>query len=116
MGADTLTLDELLALGRVEVDEEVEELAGGRLRAEPLARLCVVDDSFEADLLRGALLNDGIPCLVENYRETALDGIFQLSRGWGALIVPDAEFERAKALVAEVRPSLRDETPPRPRR
>lgn len=110
--ADTLTLDELVALGRVEVDEEWEQLAGAELRADPLARVCVVDDGFEADLLRGALQSEGIPCLVENYREIALDGLFQLTRGWGALIVPLAHFERAQALVAEVRPSLRDGTPP----
>lgn len=111
--ADTLTLDELVALGRVEVDEEWEQLAGAELRADPLARVCVVDDGFEADLLRGALLSDGIPCLVETYRETALDGLFQLTRGWGALIVPLSDFDRARALVAEVRPGLRAGEPPR---
>ncbi len=104
--AETLTLDDLVALGRVEVDEEWEQLAG-TARVPDLARVCIVDDGFEADLLRGALLSEGIPCLVENYREIALDGLFQLTRGWGALIVPLTEFDRAKALVAEVRPGLR---------
>jgi len=114
MSNDTMTMDELVALGRVEPDEEWEQLAGAYGRDEPLARVCVVDDGFEADLLRGALQAEGIPCLVENYREIALDGLFQLTRGWGALIVPLPLFERAQLVVAEVRLGLRASEPADP--
>jgi len=100
----SVTLDELVALGRVEVDEGSEEF--GSLRTEPLARVCVVNDPFEADLLRGALLAEGIPCLVESYRDAALDGLFQLTRGWGSLIVTIGDVDRASAVVADVRPGL----------
>jgi hypothetical protein len=112
MAAGTITIAELVALGRVQPDEEWEQLAGARGGSEPLARVCVIEDGFEADLLRGALLAEGIPCLVENYREIALDGLFQLTRGWGALIVPLPHFERARDLIAEVRPGLREALPP----
>ena len=101
-----LTLEDLVSLGAIE--GETEELALGPLAAGPLARVCVADNPFEAELLRGALEAEGIPTLVECYREIAYDGLFQAARGWGGLVVREADAERAAALIDELRPGLGD--------
>ena len=102
--ARTLNLRDLLALGGLEA--EADELTRGPLATGPLARICTVENRFEADLLRGALEAEGIPALVESYADIAMDGLFQLTRGWGGLIVREVDAERAAALVDELRPGL----------
>jgi hypothetical protein len=59
---------------------------------------------FEGQRAESILGEAGIPCQVVSYRDTALDGLFQFTRGWGEVRVPEAEVGRAEQLLAEQLP------------
>jgi hypothetical protein len=54
---------------------------------------------FEADLLMDALERDGIPALLRSFEETPYDGLFVMQRGWGQILVPGDQVERAKQII-----------------
>lgn len=88
------------------VDDLLDELAGGPLEGTPLARVTSLDNEFEAEVLRNALDDNGIPCLIQSNRETAFDGLFIPQRSWGALITRFDQAEAALRIVQEVRASF----------
>jgi hypothetical protein len=66
---------------------------------------CVVhvpESRFEADILCDALQREGIVAACRRHEETAYDGIFVPQRGWGAILVPLLQRERAEEIVREV--------------
>lgn len=65
----------------------------------PLARVHVMENQIEAMVLHDVLGAAGIPHTIESYRDTAYDGLFQATRGWGAVITRDEDARRAKALI-----------------
>ena len=70
-----------------------------------MKRIAVVENKFEADLISDALLREGIRCIVRSYEDTAYDGIFVLQKGWGAILVPEEDEERASQIIEELRRS-----------
>lgn len=85
-------------------------LTDQELEGKGLVRLCVVENQFEAQLIRGELDDDRIPNSIETYHETALDGLFTLSRGWGAILVRQEDMEKAQAIAEAVRASYAEKS------
>ena len=85
------------------VDDLLDELAGGPLDGVPLARVTSLDNEFEAEMLRNALDDNEIPCLIQSFRETAFDGLFIPQRSWGTLITREDQAEAALKIVQELR-------------
>jgi hypothetical protein len=48
----------------------------------------ILKDEMEANLLDSILNEKMIPHLVRSYHDSALDGLFQMSKGWGVLLAP----------------------------
>lgn len=67
----------------------------------------MVENRFEADLIRDALTREGISCLVRSYEDTAYDGIYVLQKGWGEILVPEEDEARAEEVLRELRRSWR---------
>lgn len=65
----------------------------------PLARVHVLNNEFEAMVLHDVLANEGLVHTIESYRDTALDGLFQATRGWGAVITREEDVDEARALI-----------------
>lgn len=74
-----------------------------------LVRVHTLESRFEADLLVDALRQEGVPVLVRCYEETAYDGLFVTQMGWGALLVPAADQEKATDLIQRVLTSVEQE-------
>ncbi|MCJ7664631.1 MAG: DUF2007 domain-containing protein [Desulfobacterales bacterium] len=77
------------------------------MRGENFKKVTVAENSFEADLITQTLQQEGIPCLIRSYHDTAYDGIFIPQKGWGAIMVPEELEEKAVAIIAEVRQGLK---------
>jgi hypothetical protein len=84
-------------------------LQKGRLcmKGENLKKITVAENKFEADLIAQTLQEEGIPCMIRSYHDTAYDGIFIPQKGWAAVMVPEEQEGRASAIIAELRQGLK---------
>ena len=71
---------------------------------EDYKKIAVLDDEFEAGLLDSVLSEREIPHRMRSYYDTALDGLFQVQKGWGYVAAP----ERYEAEVTEILADLRE--------
>ena len=63
----------------------------------------ILESPFEAEMLKDALDDAGIPFIIKPHRETAYSGIFIDQKGWGSLHTPKAHHEASKAILTELR-------------
>jgi hypothetical protein len=68
-----------------------------------LQRIAVLENEIEAQLLRAELAQREIPHLIISYDDSAWDGLFQFSQGWGHVEAPP-EF---KGQILEILIDLR---------
>ncbi len=61
---------------------------------------------FEADIIVGALQDEGIPVHLRVHEEIAYDGIFIPQMGWGSILVPEEMVERAREIVSSLKRSF----------
>lgn len=66
-------------------------------------RAAYLDNSFEADLLRQALQQEGIPALIQSNESNAYGELFQSQQGWGAVYADRAQHEKICAILQEIR-------------
>ena len=52
------------------------------------AKIAVLDNEVQALLLDSALTEQDIPHLIVSYHDSAFDGLFTLTRGWGHVEAP----------------------------
>ena len=71
-----------------------------------MIRLVTLENRFEADLITSALTDEGIPHVVKPFHDTAYDGLFETTKGFGLLLVEEVDRERAQAVVDDVRSSV----------
>jgi len=64
-------------------------------------RVHVLENQFEADQLTHALREEGISVWIKEYKDTAYDGIYVATKGWGALYVPEPDQGRAETIIEE---------------
>lgn len=67
----------------------------------------VPENRFEADIITQALDREGIPVVCRAHEETAYDGLFIPQRGWGSILVPTAQKERALEIIRDVMKTYR---------
>jgi len=79
-----------------------EEAQREALSREEFVPVKVAENAFEADRVREALEQEGIPVLVRTFQDTAYDGIFVSQKGWGYVEVPESQKARAEQIVSEV--------------
>ena len=65
-------------------------------------KIAVVENRFEADLVKDALEKEGIPCVIRSYEDTAYDGLYVMQKGWGAILVSAEDEGRARAVIQEL--------------
>lgn len=51
-------------------------------------RILLLENEIEARLMDSVLNDRGIPHMITSYYDTAYDGLFQATRGWGRLDAP----------------------------
>ena len=71
-------------------------------RDETLCHVQVAENRFQADIILKALEREGIAAMCRCHEEVAYDGIFVPQRGWGAILVPLTERDRAMEIIREI--------------
>jgi predicted amidophosphoribosyltransferase len=84
---------------RLRKDEERRSME--TLRKADFVSVMIARNAFEADRLKVALEEEGIPVLIRTFLDTAYDGIYVAQKGWGRVEVPITEKERAERIVED---------------
>jgi hypothetical protein len=72
---------------------------------EEYVRICTLEHEIEARLLAGVLDEQAIPYRLQSYHDTAYDGLFQASQGWGALYSLPCHRDIIIQFLSEIRQS-----------
>ena len=81
------------------------------MKDERFKKITVAENQFEADLITQTLADEGIPCLIRSYHDTAYDGLFITQKGWAAVMVPEASAPKADAIITELRQGIKPPPP-----
>lgn len=65
-------------------------------------KIVTLDNEVQAQIAGAILAERGIPHVVRSYHDSAMDGIFQLSRGWGHIEAAPEHREEILTVVGDV--------------
>jgi hypothetical protein len=65
---------------------------------EKTVKIVVLDNEVQARVLESMLKEQGIPHLIRSYHDSAYDGLFQMSKGWGCVEAP----EKFKSIIINI--------------
>lgn len=89
-------------------DQPADAQDNGRLVSAEVSvqyeKIAVLDNEVQAEALDALLIEIGIPHEMKSYRDSAMDGLYQATRGWGHV---EAPLEHAEA-VRQALKSLTD--------
>lgn len=80
-------------------------------RAEDRAhweKVAAVDNEAEAERLDVELNNQNIPHVMRSYHDSALDGIYQFSQGWGEVEAPNERKAEVLSILNDIRAAERE--------
>jgi len=66
-------------------------------------KIAVLENDVEAQFVASVLEDRAIPHVLQSYRDTAYDGLFQTQRGWGQVNAPLSYREEILEIVTEAR-------------
>jgi len=69
---------------------------------EQFAKVLVLRNEVEAQLIDQALTEQGIPHLIRSYHDSAYDGLFQTQKGWGHVEAPPECKDEIRAIYEEL--------------
>lgn len=69
---------------------------------EDLERIAGLDDPLQGNLLESILNEQGIPHIVQSFHDSALDGMFQIQKGWGCVMAPPEHRDAILAIIDEM--------------
>ena len=70
---------------------------------DEFTRIATLDNQVEAALLDAALTEQNIPHIVRTYHDAALDGLFQIQKGWGCIEAATSQ----KAVILDILEDIR---------
>lgn len=70
---------------------------------ERLEKVAVLDNEVQAELMDGVLSGRDIPHIMQTYHDSALDGLYQMGKGWGVILAPASFREEILAALADIR-------------
>ena len=53
-------------------------------------KVTILENTIEAQLIESILSEKKIPHRIRSFHDTAYDGLFQMQKGWGELLAPEA--------------------------
>jgi hypothetical protein len=71
--------------------------------AERFEKAAVLDNEVQAELMDAVLSERKIPHIMQSYHDSALDGLFQIGKGWGVILAPESSKAEIVAALAEIR-------------
>jgi len=91
-----------LSLEELKVLFGFTEREAAAFSGQPLSRVWTVENPVQGDFLVGILAQEAIPAIYQSYRDSAYDGIFIPSRGFGTIITRDHHGQRALTVIEAV--------------
>lgn len=70
---------------------------------DELKKIAVLDNMVEAQLLDSILTERDIPHVMKTYHDSACDGLFQASMGWGHVEAPETRQAEILGIIEELR-------------
>jgi hypothetical protein len=68
-------------------------------------KVAVLDNAFEASLVEQIMTDQQIPYIIKSYEDEVYGTLFQLTRGWAAILAPKSYKEQVMTIVQDVRAS-----------
>lgn len=65
-------------------------------------RILTLENQFEAQRIREVLDREGIPHIIRSYQGSAFDGLYQETKGWGAVLADEEYKERIIELYKQL--------------
>ena len=66
-------------------------------------KIAVLENQFEAQLLSSILAERDIPHQLRSYHDTAYNGLFQATKGWGAVYASELYKKEITEILDEIR-------------
>jgi hypothetical protein len=73
-----------------EITERFEKIAG-------------LDNEVQAELMDAVLTERKVPHIMQSYHDSALDGLFQAGKGWGAILAPESSRQEILTALEDIR-------------
>jgi len=70
----------------------------------------VANNPFEAERIKEALEEEGIPVLLRTFEDTAYDGIYVAQKGWGYVEVPKNDKPVAEQVIQDLKTIFKEES------
>ena len=70
---------------------------------DKLEKIAILDNEVQAELVDSVLSERGIPHLMRSYHDSALDGIYQVSEGWGHVEAPPSFENEILAVIEDIK-------------
>jgi hypothetical protein len=71
--------------------------------AERFEKAVVLDNEVQAELMDEVLSERKIPHIMQSYHDSALDGLYQMGKGWGVILAPTSFKEEILTALADIR-------------
>jgi hypothetical protein len=65
-------------------------------------KIVVLQNALEARLMESVLKDRRIPHRIRSYHDSALDGLFQVTKGWGHVEAPKEYEDQIKAIHSDL--------------
>ena len=69
---------------------------------ERLKKVAVLQNQHEAKLIDDLLTERDIPHQIKSYHDSALDGLFQVTKGWGHVEAPEEYKDEIKTILKDL--------------
>lgn len=66
-------------------------------------KIAVLDNMVEAQILDSMLNEQEIPHMMKTYHDSAYNGLFQMSKGWGHVEAPEEHKKEILAILENLR-------------
>lgn len=75
---------------------------------EIFVKVWTVENQFEADIIKDALEHEKITVMVRSFHDTSFDGIYMAGKGWGVIMVPEDQKDKAMEIIEALKKSGTD--------
>jgi hypothetical protein len=71
--------------------------------AERFEKAAVLDNEVQAELMDAVLSDRNIPHIMQSYYDSALNGLFQMGKGWGVILAPASFKEEIVTALEDIK-------------
>ena len=69
---------------------------------ETFVKILMLDNEIDANLMKEELSMRNIPHIIRSYHDPAYNGLFQMQKGWGIILVPEDRKDAAAEIIEKL--------------